>query len=54
LSGWKKVHQHWREGPLWNALALVITFNAVCFGMLIFSGHLGAADFARMISCGHH
>jgi membrane protein involved in D-alanine export len=39
FSTWKK---HWRGGPLWNALALFITFNAVCFGMLIFSGRIGA------------
>jgi membrane protein involved in D-alanine export len=42
FSNWKKVHQHWREGPLWNALALFLTFNAVCFGLLIFSGHLSS------------
>lgn len=39
FSTWKK---HWRGGPLWNAFALFITFNAVCFGMLIFSGRIGA------------
>jgi membrane protein involved in D-alanine export len=43
FSSWKKVHQRWREGPLWNALAVFITFNAVCFGLLIFSGRIGAA-----------
>ena len=42
FSSWKKVHRYWREGPLWNALAIFITFNAVCFGMLIFSGRIGA------------
>jgi membrane protein involved in D-alanine export len=42
FSIWKKVHHYWREGPLWNALAVFITFNAVCFGMLIFSGRIGA------------
>ena len=44
FSSWKKVHRYWREGPLWHALAVFITFNAVCFGLLIFSGHLGAAQ----------
>jgi membrane protein involved in D-alanine export len=39
FSSWKK---HWHGGPLWNAFALFITFNAVCFGMLIFSGRIGA------------
>ncbi len=43
FSGWKKLHQYWRESPLSNALAVFITFNAVCFGLLIFSGHIGAA-----------
>jgi membrane protein involved in D-alanine export len=43
FSNWKKVHQQWREGPLWNAVAIFITFNAVCFGLLIFSGRIGAA-----------
>ena len=50
FSSWKKVHQHWREGPLWHALALFITFNAVCFGLLIFSGHIGAAPNAQQTS----
>jgi membrane protein involved in D-alanine export len=43
FSSWKKVHHYWREGPLWNALAIFITFNAVCFGLLIFSGRIGHA-----------
>jgi membrane protein involved in D-alanine export len=47
FSSWKKVGQYWREGPLWNALAIFITFNAVCFGMLIFSGHIGAAPIVQ-------
>jgi hypothetical protein len=42
FSSWKKVHHYWREGPLRNALAVLITFNAVCFGLLIFSGRIGA------------
>ena len=47
FSNWKKVHHYWHEGPLWNALALFITFNAVCFGLLIFSGHIGATPNAQ-------
>jgi membrane protein involved in D-alanine export len=50
FSSWKKVHQHWREGPLWHALAVFVTFNAVCFGLLIFSGHIGAAPNAQQTS----
>jgi membrane protein involved in D-alanine export len=46
-SRWKKVHHYWREGPLWNALAVFITFNAVCFGLLIFSGRIGAAPIVQ-------
>jgi membrane protein involved in D-alanine export len=44
FSSWKK---HWRGGPLWNAFALFITFNAVCFGMLIFSGRIGTPPMAQ-------
>jgi membrane protein involved in D-alanine export len=47
FSSWKKVHQYWREGPLWNALAVFITFNAVCLGLLIFSGRIGAAPIVQ-------
>ena len=47
FSSWKKVHHYWREGPLWNALAVFITFNAVCFGLLIFSGRIGAAPIVQ-------
>ena len=42
FSSWKKAHHYWREGRFWNALAIFITFNAVCFGFLIFSGRIGA------------
>lgn len=42
FSSWKKARHYWREGPFWDALALFVTFNAVCFGMLIFSGRIGA------------
>jgi D-alanyl-lipoteichoic acid acyltransferase DltB (MBOAT superfamily) len=33
--------------PLWNALAIFITFNVVCFGLLIFPGHIGSANVQR-------
>jgi membrane protein involved in D-alanine export len=42
FSSWKKAHHYWREGPLWNGFAIFLTFNAVCFGLLIFSGRIGA------------
>ena len=42
FSNWKKVHQYWHESPVWKALAIFVTFNAVCFGLLIFSGRIGA------------
>jgi membrane protein involved in D-alanine export len=47
FSTWKKLHQHWGKGPLWHAFAVFITFNAVCFGLLIFSGHLAATPNAQ-------
>jgi len=43
FSNWNKVHRYWRDGPLSNALAVFITFHFVCFGLLIFSGRIGAA-----------
>src|SRR5438477_2633078 len=36
--------------PSVNALAVFITFNAVCFGLLIFSGHIGATSNAQRTS----
>ncbi|HUE41069.1 MAG TPA: D-alanyl-lipoteichoic acid biosynthesis protein DltB [Chthoniobacterales bacterium] len=38
----------WGTGPLWNALAIFLTFQFVCFGLLIFSGRIGAPPL------GHH
>ena len=38
---WNKRHQLWGEGPLWRLSGIALTFNAVCFGFLIFSGRLG-------------
>jgi membrane protein involved in D-alanine export len=42
FSNWSKVRQHWRDTPVWRAAAVFITFNFVCFGLLIFSGRIGA------------
>jgi membrane protein involved in D-alanine export len=39
--GWNKKHKLWGEGPLWTAASVALTFNLVCFGLLIFSGRLG-------------
>jgi membrane protein involved in D-alanine export len=50
FSTWKKVHHHWFETRLWHALAIFITFNAVCFGLLIFSGHIGAVSSTQRTS----
>jgi membrane protein involved in D-alanine export len=40
FSRWNKLHQVWGEGPVWRAAGIVLTIQAVCFGFLIFSGHL--------------
>jgi len=42
FSRWNKRHRLWGEGPLWRAAGVAITFQLVCFGFLLFSGHLGA------------
>jgi membrane protein involved in D-alanine export len=40
---WNKQRKLWGDGPLWRAAGVGLTFHAVCFGFLIFSGHLGSA-----------
>jgi membrane protein involved in D-alanine export len=40
FSRWNKQHRVWGDGPLWHALGVLLTLQAVCFGFLIFSGHL--------------
>lgn len=44
LSRWNKGRQRrlWGDGPLWRAAGIFVTFNAVCFGLLLFSGRLGS------------
>jgi membrane protein involved in D-alanine export len=42
FSTWNKTHRYWRDGLLSRALAVFITFQFVCFGLLIFSGRIGA------------
>jgi membrane protein involved in D-alanine export len=40
FSRWNKQHAVWGDGPVWHAAGVVLTVQAVCFGFLIFSGHL--------------
>jgi membrane protein involved in D-alanine export len=40
FSRWNKQHRVWGSGPLWTGAGIVLTFHAVCFSFLIFSGHL--------------
>src|SRR5436853_319679 len=42
-SRWNRGHRYGRDGLVSRALAVVITFQFVCFGLLIFSGRIGAA-----------
>ena len=37
----------WGVGRLWNYLAIFLTFQFVCFGLLIFSGRIGAPSLAH-------
>jgi membrane protein involved in D-alanine export len=43
FSNWNKERRYWPDGLLSRALAVFITFHFVCFGLLIFSGRIGAA-----------
>ena len=38
---WNRERQLWGDGPLWRVASVVLTFHAVCFGFLLFSGRLG-------------
>jgi membrane protein involved in D-alanine export len=40
FSHWNKQHRLWGDGPAWHAFGVLLTVQAVCFGFLIFSGHL--------------
>ncbi len=35
-----QTHQLWGDGLVWRAAGILLTVQAVCFGFLIFSGHL--------------
>ena len=41
FSRWNKQRQVFNDGFVWRAASILITFNLVCFGLLIFSGRLG-------------
>ncbi len=40
FARWNKQRKFWPEGRLMRAVNIVLTFHAVAFGLLIFSGHL--------------
>jgi membrane protein involved in D-alanine export len=40
FSRWNKQHRVWGQGFAWHAAGVILTVQAVCFGFLIFSGHL--------------
>jgi membrane protein involved in D-alanine export len=37
---WNRQRRVWGEGPWWRAAGVLVTFHAVCFGFLLFSGRL--------------
>jgi membrane protein involved in D-alanine export len=39
---WNKQRQWWGTGPGWRVASIFLTAHLVCFGFLIFSGHLNA------------
>ena len=41
LSRWNKRRRLWGDGPLFRFAGIIVTFNLVCFGFLLFSGRLG-------------
>ena len=43
FARWNKQRKLWGEGTLWRLAGTFGTFNCVCFGFLLFSGHLTAA-----------
>jgi hypothetical protein len=44
------VHHYWRDGLASRVVAIFITFQFVCFGLLIFSGRIGAAPLPHFAS----
>lgn len=43
FTRWNKRRRVWGRGRGWNALGVVLTVHAVCFGLLLFSGRLTGA-----------
>lgn len=41
FARWNKTAKRWPDGRGWRLANLFLTFHAVCFGLLIFSGRLG-------------
>ena len=50
FSDWNKAHRYWGDGLLSKALAVFITFHFVCFGLLIFSGRIGASPLPHYLA----
>lgn len=44
FARWNRRRNLWGDGPVWHAAAVVGNFHCVCFGFLLFSGHLTMAD----------
>jgi membrane protein involved in D-alanine export len=40
---WNKERRIWGDGPVWQAAGILVTFHAVAFGFLLFSGRLAHA-----------
>ncbi|MES2572900.1 MAG: D-alanyl-lipoteichoic acid biosynthesis protein DltB, partial [Verrucomicrobiota bacterium] len=41
FARWNKQRKLWPDGPVWRIVNMLLTFHAVCFGLLLFSGRLG-------------
>src|SRR5262249_1655924 len=51
---WNERRKLWGDGLLWHAAGVFGTFNCVCFGFLLFSGHLtDARPQARSANAAH-
>jgi len=45
FARWNTSHKLWRDTLVWRAAGVVVTSQFVCFGFLIFSGHLSLGWF---------
>jgi len=50
FSRWSKMRRYRRDGLLARVVAVFVTFQFVCFGLLIFSGRIGAAPLPHFAS----